>query len=97
MENLDSNIIYENFRTSQLNIGTGKDISIKQLAETIQDIINYDCEIIFDKTKPDGTYQKLLDTNKADEIGWKYSISLREGLKKTIDDFKKNIDKYCSE
>ena len=97
MENLDSNVIYENFRTSQLNIGTGKDISIKQLAEIIRDIMNYDCEIIFDKTKPDGTYQKLLDTNKADEIGWKYSISLREGLKKTIDDFKKNIDKYCLE
>lgn len=64
-----------------INVGTGEDISIKELSSIIQDITNYNGVVIFDKTKPDGTMQKLLDVSKASKLGWSYTISLEEGIK----------------
>lgn len=66
-----------------INIGTGVDITINELANLIKEIIGYDGKLINDISKPDGTPQKLLEVSKLKEIGWQYKIELREGLEKT--------------
>ena len=68
-----------------INIGTGEDISIKQLAETIQEIVGFKGELVFDLSKPDGTPRKLLDVTKINTLGWKHKTILKEGIIKTID------------
>lgn len=70
-------------RLSHINIGTGKDLSIKELAETIQSVVAFEGDISWDSTKPDGTPRKLLDVSRAEKLGWKHSVDLREGLEKT--------------
>ena len=74
-----------------LNVGTGKDIAIKDLAEMIAGITSFKGEIIWDLEKPDGTYQKLLDVKKLEKLGWTSKISLKEGLEKTYEDYKKEL------
>ena len=74
------------------NIGTGKDITIKELAETIQKVIGHQGKILWDASKPDGTPRKLMDVSKMKEIGWRYSTELEEGIKKTYTWFLKNMD-----
>ena len=66
-----------------LNVGTGEDVTIKEVALTIQKMIGYTGEVIFDTSKPDGTPRKLLDVSKLNALGWKHKISLAEGIKKT--------------
>ncbi|RSD35368.1 MAG: GDP-L-fucose synthase [Methanohalophilus sp.] len=66
-----------------VNIGTGKDISIKELAELIKDVVGYEGDIIYDASKPDGTPRKLLDVTRLHSLGWKHSISLKEGIRQT--------------
>ncbi|MBT3546813.1 MAG: GDP-L-fucose synthase [Flavobacterium sp.] len=73
------------------NIGSGKDITIKQLAETIQNVVGHEGEIIWDDIMPDGTPRKLLDVTKMKELGWHYSIDLKEGIEKTYQWFQENI------
>jgi len=65
-----------------VNIGTGKDISIKELAELIKEITGFDGEIVWNTDKPDGTPRKLLDVSLIENLGWKYNIKLEEGIKK---------------
>lgn len=67
-----------------INIGTGVDCSIAQLAHMIADVVGYTGTIVFDTTKPDGTPRKLLDVSKVNALGWKAQTTLREGLEKTI-------------
>ena len=74
------------------NIGTGKDIAIKNLAKTIQCIIGHQGKIIWDSSKPDGTPRKLMDVSKMKEIGWEYSTDLEDGIRKTYQWFLENID-----
>ena len=74
-----------------LNVGTGKDITIKKLAEMIAQITSFEGEIIWDSKKPDGTFQKLLDVSKLRELGWNSKVDLSNGLKKTYEDYKKEI------
>lgn len=69
-----------------VNIGTGKEISIKDLAFLIKGIVGYHGEVIFDATKPDGTPRKLTDTTKLNGLGWKHSIELEEGIRKVYKD-----------
>jgi GDP-L-fucose synthase len=76
------------------NIGTGKDITIKELAETIQKAVGHQGEIIWDSTKPDGTPRKLMDVSKMKEIGWTYSTELEEGIQKTYEWFLENIENF---
>jgi GDP-L-fucose synthase len=71
-----------------INIGSGKEISIKELAEFISYELNYSGIFIFDNEKEDGTPRKLLDTGKINNLGWKASIELREGISRTIKEFK---------
>jgi GDP-L-fucose synthase len=73
------------------NIGSGKDITIKQLAETIQNVVGHKGDIIWDNSKPDGTPRKLLDVSKMKALGWHYSTNLKEGVEKTYEWFQENI------
>ncbi len=75
-----------------LNIGTGKDISILDLAILIKNKVGFKGSILWDKTKPNGTPLKRLDITRIEKLGWKYKISLEEGIEKTIKEFKKNIN-----
>ena len=74
------------------NIGTGKDISIKELAETIQMVTGHQGKILWDASKPDGTPKKLMDVSKMKELGWQYSTELELGIKKTYQWFLNNIN-----
>ena len=74
-----------------INIGVGKDISIKELAEKIKNVVGYQGEIKFDTSKPDGTPRKLVDVSRINALGWKASISLDEGLQKVYQWFLENV------
>ena len=74
-----------------LNVGTGKEIEIKELANKISNLINYRGKIIWDTNKPDGTPRKLLNIKKIKELGWEPRISLNEGIKATIECYQKEI------
>ena len=69
-------------RNTHINIGTGIDISIKELAETIKEIIGFKGELVFNTDKPDGTPRKLTDVTKLHQLGWKHTVDLREGILK---------------
>lgn len=87
MENIDFNKLSNGneIRNTHINIGYGSDVSIAELASLIKNIVGFDGEIIYDDSKPDGTYQKLLDTSKLNALGWKPKIKLEEGIKKVLD------------
>lgn len=76
------------------NIGTGKDLTIKDLALTIQKIVGHTGDIIWDDTKPDGTPRKLMDVSKMNKIGWKHQVDLEEGIQKTYNWFLENITNF---
>lgn len=75
------------------NVGTGKDITIKNLAGLIQKIVGHKGDIEWDTSKPDGTPRKLMDVTRMKEEGWEYSIELEEGIRMTYEWFKQNLDK----
>jgi GDP-L-fucose synthase len=74
-----------------INIGTGKDLTIKELAGIIKDVVDYDGELRFDPTKPDGTPRKLLNVEKINNLGWKAKTDLKTGIKLTYQDFLKRF------
>ncbi|MBZ9728688.1 GDP-L-fucose synthase [Salegentibacter sp. JZCK2] len=76
------------------NVGTGKDLTIKELAETIQEITGHKGEINWDSSKPDGTPRKLMNVDKLKNEGWQASTSLKEGIKKTYEWFLENKNSY---
>ncbi len=81
--------LMENYEGNEhINIGTGTDISIKDLAELIKKVIGYEGKIVFDPTKPDGTPRKLLDVSKLTNAGWKPKVDLEEGLRLTYEFYK---------
>lgn len=73
-----------------VNIGTGEDVSIKELAETIMKIVGFEGSLIFDAYKPDGAPRKLLDVSKINNLGWKHQTNLEEGIQKTLNWIQKN-------
>ena len=75
-----------------LNLGTGVDVTIRELAETVKDVVGYEGGLSFDATKPDGTMRKLLNVSRAKEMGWEAKVSLREGIEKTYQWFLANQD-----
>ncbi|MCZ9852328.1 GDP-L-fucose synthase family protein [Brachyspira hyodysenteriae] len=75
-----------------INIGSGKEVTIKELAELIKKVVGFEGEIKLDSSKPDGTMRKLLDVSKINSLGWKYRIELEEGLKIAYNDFLKNYN-----
>ena len=70
------------------NVGTGEDLTIKNLAETIQKVIGHEGELIWDSSKPDGTPRKLMDVSKLHSMGWKHSVDIKEGIRKTYKEVK---------
>jgi GDP-L-fucose synthase len=69
--------------TEIINVGVGKDISIRELAHLVATVVGYEGEVRFDETKPDGTPQKLLDVSRLSDLGWEAKISLEEGIRQT--------------
>ena len=81
-----------NNKLAWLNIGSGKEISIKELAEKISYLIGFEGKIIWDKNKPDGTFRKMMDSSKFRSLGWSPKTTLTDGIKIAINDFKKNFN-----
>jgi GDP-L-fucose synthase len=83
--------LMNNYSSSQtINAGTGKEISIKDLATLVAEIIGYKGEILWDRSKPNGTPRKLLDVSKADSLGWHYKTELKDGIRLAYKDFLEN-------
>ena len=74
-----------------INIGTGEDVTIKELAETIVDVVGYENDYEWDTSKPNGTPRKVLNVDKIKSLGWEPKISLREGIKSTYESYKNNL------
>jgi len=68
---------------SHINVGTGKDVTIREMAETMKQVVGFEGELSFDTTKPDGAPRKLIDVSRLANIGWNYSVDLKDGLTKT--------------
>ena len=85
--NVESKFLYDHLKISHLNIGSGEEISIKDLAFLIMKTMNLNLKIFFNKEMPDGTPRKLLDVSRINKLGWKKNISLKQGIKMTIDDY----------
>ena len=92
--NLDKEIYekYTSLRNSHINVGSGADISIKDLAVLIKEVVKYDGEIKFDNTKPDGPPRKFLNTNRINNIGFIPKVSLEDGLNIAYQDYLKLND-----
>ena len=89
-DDLASACVYlmENYNEEGLvNIGTGVDVTITELAMLIKEIVGYEGSLVYDHTKPDGTPRKLMDVSKLTNLGWKYSIELKDGLKQVYGDY----------
>ena len=69
------------------NVGTGQDVTIRKLAETVMGVVGFEGEIVFDASKPDGTPRKLLNVDRLRALGWQAKTSLREGIAKAYADF----------
>lgn len=95
MENRDFKDCFEpekkEIRNTHINIGTGKDISIKNLAELIADKVGFKGQLYFNTDKPDGTMKKMTDTTKLQNLGWKYTVDLNNGVAMLVDYFTKDI------
>ena len=70
---------------SHINVGTGKDVTIREMAETMKEIVGYKGKLTFDTSKPDGAPRKLIDVTRLEKMGWKYSVDLKEGLATTYE------------
>ena len=75
---------------SHINVGTGKDVTIREMAETIKEIVDYKGKLIFDTTKPDGAIRKLIDVTRLSDMGWEYSVDIKDGLSKTYEWYLEN-------
>ncbi|NME72218.1 GDP-L-fucose synthase [Flammeovirga aprica] len=85
--------LMQNYDEKQfVNVGTGVDLSIKELAETIKEVVGFEGELVWDSTKPDGTPRKLMDVSLLHNAGWKHKVDLKEGIALTYQDFQKNVD-----
>jgi len=70
-----------------VNVGVGADITIRELAGLVRDVVGYDGEVVFDPSMPDGTPRKLLDVSRLRSLGWRHTVTLREGIKKTYEHY----------
>jgi GDP-L-fucose synthase len=85
--------LMETYSDSELvNIGTGIDVTIKELAETVKQIVGFEGSIQWDTTRPDGTPRKLMDVSKLHSLGWKHKIELKEGIALAYQDFLTNVN-----
>ncbi|CAD5745321.1 TPA: GDP-L-fucose synthase family protein [Escherichia coli] len=93
---LDEAIYQQNTQPmlSHINVGTGVDCSIREMAETMASVVGYQGKIVFDVTKPDGTPRKLMDVTRLKNLGWQYQYNLHEGLSLTYKWFIENINSF---
>lgn len=89
MENINAKDLY-NKNITHLNVGTGKDISIAELAKLVSEVTGFDGKIKYDSSKPDGTPRKLMDVTRLNSFGWKHKTELKDGILKTYNFFKEN-------
>ena len=89
MQNVDAIKLYDELNQTHINIGTGEDLTIKQLAERVKEIVGFQGEISWDNTKPDGTPKKQLDVNLLHKLGWNHKIELKKGIEAVYNN-------YCS-
>jgi len=83
--------LMQNYNSSDIiNIGTGKDLSVREIAGIVKDVVGFKGKISFDATKPDGMMRRILDISKINALGWKAETDIKEGIKKTYDWFLKN-------
>ena len=75
-----------------INIGTGEDVTIRELAEIIGNVVGFSGDLMFDTSKPDGTPRKLLDVSKITNLGWKTKIGLGEGIRETYEWYRKTLN-----
>lgn len=81
--------LMENYSEKQfLNVGTGSDVTIKELAQIIQKVVGYEGDLVFDTSKPDGTPRKLMDSSRIHNLGWKHQIELEDGIQSVYDSVK---------
>jgi len=92
LEKVNARDLYEK-GISHINIGTGQELTINELAEKISNIIGYKGKIVYDSTKPDGTPRKLMDVSRIHSLGWKHKTTLEEGIRKAYEYFKNNFIK----
>lgn len=79
---------------SHINVGTGVDCTIREMAETMAKVVGFEGDIVFDRTKPDGTPRKLMDVSRLADLGWRYQVSLEDGLSRTYQWFLANQDNF---
>ncbi|EKO3378589.1 GDP-L-fucose synthase [Vibrio fluvialis] len=93
---LDSEIYQANTQPmlSHINVGTGVDCSIREMAETMAKVVGFEGAVVFDSTKPDGTPRKLMDVSRLSDLGWRYQVDLETGLTKTYQWFLANQDNF---
>ncbi|MFQ5901618.1 MAG: GDP-L-fucose synthase family protein, partial [Thermodesulfobacteriota bacterium] len=85
--------LMNNYNNNEIiNVGVGKDISIRELVELVREVVDFKGKVVFDKSKPDGTPRKLLDVSRLNAFGWKAEIGLKEGIEETYRWYLKNID-----
>jgi GDP-L-fucose synthase len=83
MENVNAEDIKKLNQDYFVNVGTGEDLKIKEIAQIVKDVVGFQGEISWDRSKPDGTPRKLLDVSLIKKLGWEPRISLKDGIKKT--------------
>jgi len=93
---LDREVWQENTEPmlSHINVGTGVDCTIRELAQTIAQVVGYKGRVVFDATKPDGTPRKLLDVTRLHQLGWYHEVSLEQGLASTYQWFLENQHRF---
>ena len=79
---------------SHINVGTGVDCTIREMAETMAKVVGFEGDVVFDSTKPDGTPRKLMDVSRLSDLGWRYQVDLEVGLTKTYQWFLANQDNF---
>jgi len=89
---LDGQTYKENTRPmlSHINVGTGVDVTIREMAETMKEVVGFKGVLVFDASKPDGSPRKLTDVSRLSNMGWNYSVNLKDGLNKTYKWYLKN-------
>jgi GDP-L-fucose synthase len=79
-----------------INIGTGEDLTIRELAELVARVLDFDCELEFDTSRQDGTPQKLLDVSKIHGLGWRAKVSLEDGIRSTYESARRQLELVAS-
>lgn len=86
--------LMNNYNSTEIvNVGTGEDVSIKELSEIVKDVVGFSGNVLYDTSKPDGTPRKLLDVSKINSLGWKHKVGLKEGIQKTYSWYLENLKK----